>query len=160
LIVAPLFYQYISDFLTEMFGDGLVTYAFGFLLEGRSGIEDEGTVGLMAEYIRVLPMEFPQALTGYGFYGGSYFYPWTDSGFSRTFLSVGFLFGTIFYIILYYMYFRAFSYNKYLIGSFVLMLTIAEIKEPLLFSGFASRMFILISVYYYCENKYLKASRA
>lgn len=159
LIVAPLFYQYISDFLSQMFGDSFVKYAFGFLLEGSSGIEDEGTVGLMAEYIKVLPMEFPQVLTGYGFYGGSDFYPWTDSGFSRTFLSVGFLFGSIFYVIVYYMYFLTFRINKYLIGSFVLVLTVAEIKEPLLFSGFASRMFILIFVYYYCEDKYLKAKK-
>ena len=104
-------------------------------------------------------MEFPQVLTGYGFYGGSEFYPWTDAGFNRTFLSVGFLFGSIFYVIVFYMYFLTFRINKYLIGSFVLVLTIAEIKEPLLFSGFASRMFILIFVYYYCEDKYLKAKK-
>lgn len=159
LIVAPLFYQYVYDFMSQMFGDGFVKYAFGFLLDGKSGIEEEGTVELMAEYITVLPMEFPQALTGYGFYGGSDFEPWTDSGFSRTFLSVGFLFGSIFYVIVYYMYFLTFRINKYLIGSFILLLTIAEIKEPLLFSGFASRMFILIFVYYYCEDKYSKAKR-
>jgi hypothetical protein len=159
LIVAPLFYQYMSDFFSQMFGDSFVKYAFGFLLEGSSGLEEEGTVGLMAEFIKVLPMEFPQALTGYGFYGGSEFYPWTDAGFNRTFLSVGFLFGSIFYVIVFYMYFLTFRINKYLIGSFVLVLTIAEIKEPLLFSGFASRMFILIFVYYYCEDKYLKAKK-
>lgn len=159
-IVAPLFFQYVSDFMSQMFGDAFVKYAFGFLLEGKSGIEDEGTVGVMAEYITVLPTEFPRALTGYGFYGGSDFEPWTDSGFSRTFLSVGFLFGSIFYVIIYYMYFLTFRLNKYLIGSFVLVLTLAEIKEPLLFSGFASRMFILIFVYYYCEDKYLKAKKS
>ena len=101
-------------------------------------------------------LEFPQILTGYGFFGGSEFHPWSDAGFNRTFLSVGLLFGVIFYIILYYMYFLTFRLNKYLIGSIVLVLTIAESKEPLLFSGFASRMFILIAVYYYCEDKYLK----
>jgi hypothetical protein len=159
LIIAPLFYQYMSDFLSQMFGDSFVKYAFGFLLDGKSGVEEEGTVGLMAEFITVLPMEFPQVLTGYGFYGGSEFYPWTDAGFNRTFLSVGFLFGSIFYVIVFYMYFLTFGINKYLIGSFVLVLTIAEIKEPLLFSGFASRMFILIFVYYYCEDKDLKAKK-
>lgn len=157
IIIAPFFYQYISDFLSLMFGEGFVKYAFGFLLEGREGIEDEGTVGLITEYIQVLPMEFPQVLTGYGFYGGTEFYPWTDSGFARMFLSVGFLLGIIFYLILYYMYFLTYRLNKFLIGSFILVLTIAEIKEPLLYSGFASRMFILIFVYYYCEDKYLKA---
>lgn len=159
LILAPLFYQYISDFVSQMFGDGIVKYLFGFLLDGMSGVEKEGTVGVIAEFITVLPMEFPQVLTGYGFFGGSEFYPWTDAGFNRTFLSVGLLFGSIFYVIVYSMYFLTFRLNKYLIGSFILVLTIAEIKEPLLFSGFASRMFILIFVYYYCEYKDLKAKK-
>tara|TARA_B100000787_G_scaffold35273_1_gene24528 strand:- start:2102 stop:3352 length:1251 start_codon:yes stop_codon:yes gene_type:complete len=159
LIVAPLFYQYMSDFFSQMFGDSFVKYSVGFLLDGISGLEEEGTVGVMAEFIKVLPMEFPQALTGYGFYGGSDFYPWTDAGFNRTFLSVGFLFGSIFYVMVFYMYLLPFRINKYLIGTFVLVLTVAEIKEPLLFSGVASRMFILILVYYYCGNKYLKTTK-
>lgn len=160
LIIAPLFYQYISVFFSEMFGDDFVKYAFGFLLDGSSGIEEEGTVGMIAEFITVLPLEWPQALTGYGFYGGSFFYPWTDAGYNRTFLSIGFLFGFIFYILLFYMYLLPFKINKYLIGSFLLILSIAEIKEPLLFSGVASRMFILILIYYYCENNYLKTKKA
>lgn len=159
LVIGPLFYQYITVFFSEMFGDAFIKYAFGFLLDGRSGFEEEGTVSLMTEFIKVLPTEFPQALTGYGFYGGSDFYPWTDAGFNRTFLSIGFLFGSIFYAIVFYMYLLPFSINKYLIGSFVLVLTVAEVKEPLLFSGVASRMFILILVYYYCEDKYLKATK-
>lgn len=155
-LVIPIFYEYIVIFFTNMFGDDFIKYAFGFLLEGGSGIEEEGTVSLVLEYLKVLPMEFPQALTGYGFYGGSYFDPWTDGGFSRTFLSIGFLLGSIFYFTVYYMFMLPYRANKFLIGSFVILLTIAEIKEPLLFSGVGSRMFIFILVYCYCEDKYLK----
>ena len=48
------------------------------------------------------------------------------------------------------MYFLQFNSNKFLIGSFILLLAIAETKEPLLYSGVASRMFILLLVYCYC----------
>lgn len=153
LVIGPLFYQYITVVFSEMFGDAFIKYAFGFILDGRSGFEEEGTVNLMTEFITVLPLELPQALTGYGFYGGSFFSPWTDAGYNRTFLSIGFLFGSIFYCLIFYMYLLPLTENKYLLGTFVLILSIAEIKEPLLFSGVAARIFILVLIYYYCEKK-------
>lgn len=153
IIVAPIFYQYISDFFTEMFGDGFMKYAFGFLLDGGDGIQEEGTVGAVAEFLTVLPLQFPQALVGYGFYGGSEFNPWSDSGISRMFLSIGFVFGTIFYIILLKIYFLPFKKNKFLIGAMVLLLLVAEAKEVLLYSGVASRMFILLLVYCYYDGR-------
>lgn len=150
-LVVPIFYQYISSFFSEMFGDGFMKYAFGFLLDGGDGIKEEGTVDAVAEFLTVLPLQFPQALVGYGFYGGSAFYPWSDSGISRMFLSIGFVFGTIFYIILLKMYFLPFKRNKFLIGAMVLLLLAAEAKEVLLYSGVASRMYILLLVYCYFD---------
>lgn len=154
-VVVPLFYQLILEFFTEMFGEAFVTYAFGFLLEGEDGIRDEGTVGYVAEFLTVLPLQFPEALTGFGFYGGSAFYPWTDSGFSRTFLSVGFILGMCFYAILLRMYLLGFSGHKYLIGSMVVLLVIAEAKEPLMYSGTAARMFILLAVFAYSARAHM-----
>lgn len=159
LVIGPLFYRYITVFFSEMFGDVFIKYAFGFLLDGRRGFEEEGTVSLMSEFIKVLPLELPQALTGYGFYGGSSFSPWTDAGYNRTFLSIGFFFGSIFYCLIYYMYLLPLTENKYLLGTLVLILSIAEIKEPLLFSGVAARMYILILIYYYCEKKLQTSKR-
>ncbi|MGI0013239.1 MAG: hypothetical protein ACREBU_07340, partial [Nitrososphaera sp.] len=152
LLLAPILYGYAAQFFSDMFGEQFVRYAFGFLLEGREGIKEEGTVGIVAEFLTVLPLSFPQALTGYGFYGGSDFHPWTDSGYARTFLSVGFPLGFLFYMLLIRMYLLAFNGNKFLIGAFVFLLAAAETKEPLLYSGLAFRMFILISVYCYCEK--------
>ena len=57
------------------------------------------------------------------------------------------------------MYLLPLTENRYLIGTFVLVLAIAEIKEPLLFSGVASRMFILVLVYYYFEKKLCASKR-
>ena len=148
-LLAPLFYELILAFFTDMFGEAFITYAFGFLLEGGDGIRDEGTVDAVAGFLTVLPLQWPEALVGYGFYGGSEFYPWTDSGYSRTFLSVGFVLGLCFYAILLRMFLLGTGRYRFLLGSFVLLLLIAEAKEPLLYSGVASRMFILIAVFAY-----------
>ena len=67
-------------------------------------------------------------------------------------MSVGFLFGLSFYAILYRAYFRAFRGNKFLVGTLILLLAIAELKEPLLYSGVASRMFIFILVFCWFDN--------
>lgn len=152
LLIAPLLYGLTAQFLTDRFGEMFVRYAFGFLFDGQAGIKEEGTVGTVAGFLAVLPANFPQALTGYGFYGGSDFYPWTDSGLSRTFLSVGFPLGFIFYILLMRLYLLPFYRNKFLIGSFICLLAVAELKEPLLFSGMGFRIFMLILVNLYCEN--------
>ena len=146
-------YPFVIRYFIDMFGEGFIEYAIGFLLAGSEGVEKEGTTRIVLDYLTVLPVEFPQALVGYGFYGGSNFVPWTDSGFSRMFLSVGFVFGLIFNMLIYRIYFLAFrGGNKYLIGTIILLLTIAEIKEPLLFSGVASRIFIIVLVFCWFEK--------
>ena len=139
--------QFATSYFSGTFGDGFVKYSFGFLLDGIEGIEKEGTVGVIAGFLTVLPLEFPQALVGYGFYGGSDFFPWTDSGYSRMFLSVGFVFGLMFYLIIFRTYFLGFKGNEFLIGTLILILAVAELKEPLLFSKIASRIFIITLVF-------------
>lgn len=151
-VLLPFFFQFITAFFTEMFGEAFIQYAFGFLLEGGEGIREEGTVSLIADFLTVLPLQFPEAITGFGFYGGSDFFPWTDSGYSRTFLSIGFVLGLAFYVIMLRMFLLVFKGNKFLIGSLLLILLISEAKEPLLYSGVVSRMFILILVFRFCEQ--------
>lgn len=140
-------YGFIFDYFSEVFGIGFINYSFGFLLEGAKGVEEEGTVGIIASFLTVVPKEFPEVFTGYGFYGGSDFSPWTDSGFSRMFLSVGFLWGFIFYLCIFFFYFQSYVYRKFLIFSIGLVLLVAEAKEPVLFSGNSARIFILIVVF-------------
>ena len=140
-------YDYLLSYLDEMFGKGFVSYSFGFLFKGREGIESEGTVGTIAKFLSILPTNFPEIITGYGFYGGSDFSPWTDSGYSRMFLSVGWPFGLLFYVCVFYLFFKNFRINMFLILTMGAILLAAEAKEPLLFSGNASRVFILIVVF-------------
>lgn len=140
-------YGFVLDYFSDLFGLGFINYSFGFLLQGAKGIEDEGTVGIIASFLTVVPKEFPEVFTGYGFYGGSDFSPWTDSGFSRMFLSVGFFWGAIFYLCVMVFYFKSYSCHKFLVLSIFLVLLVAEAKEPLLFSGNPARIFILIVVF-------------
>lgn len=137
-------YDYLLSYLDEMFGKGFVSYSFGFLLKGREGIESEGTVGTIAKFLSILPTNFPEIITGYGFYGGSDFSPWTDSGYSRMFLSVGWPFGLLFYACVFYLFFKNVRTNIFLILTMGAILLTAEAKEPLMFSGNASRVFVLI----------------
>lgn len=151
-LISPLFFQALTDFFTDMFGEAFIKYAFGFLLEGEEGIREEGTVGAIAEFLMVLPLQFPEALTGFGFYGGSDFYPWTDSGYSRTFLSVGFVLGLAFYVLLFRIYLLTFRADRFMFGAFILLLAAAETKEPLLYTGVAARMLLVLIVCRYCAD--------
>jgi len=146
-------YELIIYYLTDKFGPGFTQYAFEFALEGSKGLESEGTVGTIISFLSVLPTGFPEALTGYGFYGGSEFYPWTDSGYARMFLSVGFIFGILFYFCLYLVYLKPIKSHRFLLYCIALILLLAETKEPLLYSGNASRVFILILIFSHMDRK-------
>ena len=151
-------YELIINYLTDKFGAGFTRYAFEFALEGSKGLESEGTVETIISFLSVLPTGFPEALTGYGFYGGSEFYPWTDSGYARMFLSVGFILGTLFYFLIYLIYIKTIKSHKFLLYCIALILIIAETKEPLLYSGNASRMFIMILIFSHMDHKISKQS--
>ena len=146
------FVDFLLDFYNDTFGYGFSNYAFKFILDGKDGFEEEGTVSILLEYIRVLPTEFPYVILGYGFYGGSNFQNWTDSGFARTFLSLGFPLGIIYYILIFKILTISIKFNKFVLIPFLTILVISEIKEPLLFSGIASRIFLLISIFYFVSK--------
>jgi len=129
--------------LTEIYGEWFYRYSLGFLLDGLSGIDEEGTVSVIKNFLSVLPVDFPEVFVGYGFYGGSDFFPWTDSGYSRMFLSVGWFFGFLYYIIFIFMIYPAIKSKPFLFGTLTTILLIAEAKEPLIFSGYAARFYFI-----------------
>ena len=147
-----LFQSFGVNFLSDRFGDNFLFYSFGFIFEGKEGFQDEGTVALLAEFLSVLPNDFYSALFGYGFYGGSDFSPWTDSGYARMFLSVGYLFGGIFYFLVFRLYYSSRNIDRFFAYSFVVVLAFAEVKESLLFSGYAARLFIIAIVFNILER--------
>lgn len=146
-----VFGGFVKAFIVEKYGFGFYNYSFGFFLGGVSGIKEEGTVGIIFDFLTAMPKSFPEILFGYGFYGGSDFVPWTDSGYSRMFLSVGYLFGVLFYVGLILMARNVIVFKPYLFLTILMVLMIAEFKEPLLLSGYSARIyfavFVLATVY-------------
>lgn len=145
--------EYFKQVIIDRYGIGFFNYSLGFLLEGSDGIKDEGTVDIIVGFLKVLPTTFPEVLIGYGFYGGSEFSPWTDSGYSRMFLSVGYFFGVAFYVCFLLLFRNVFSYKPFLFFTIGLLLLVAEVKEPLLFSGYASRVYFLLLVFGLIDKK-------
>lgn len=146
-------FEYFKQIIIDRYGVGFFNYSLGFLLEGSSGIKGEGTVDIILGFLKVLPTTFPEVLIGYGFYGEGDFSPWTDSGYSRMFLSVGYFFGVAFYVCFFLLFRNVFSYKPFLFFTIGLLLLIAEAKEPLLFSGYASRIYFLLLVFGLIDKK-------
>jgi len=160
LLLGALLFPIITEYLSSLFGEGFLKYSFGFLVDGRQGIESEGTLSVLIDFIRVLPLDYPYIITGYGFYGGSEFEPWTDSGFARTFLSIGFPLGAILYIN-YFLIVKRISGFQPIVVIAVGILCIGELKEPMLYSGYACRavLIMLLVLKYNDFKKHLKGSR-
>lgn len=155
IIVSPIYYNYelLKYYLNNKFGEGFTDYAFGFLLKGEEGLKEEGTLSVLVSFNSVIPTDFPEALIGYGFYGGGDFTPWTDSGYARMFLSVGLIMGLLFYLCFYLIYIHKIKNHLFLFYSILTILIISEYKEPLLYSGVGARIFILLLIFYYCKEK-------
>ena len=62
------------------------------------------------------------------------------------FLSVGYVFGLLFYILFFLMFRNVFFYKPFLFLTIGALLLIAEAKEPLLFTGYSARLYILVLV--------------
>ena len=147
-----LLFDFIETFLVDQYGEEFFRYTLGFMLDGRDGFEKEGTVGVLAEFLTVVPKQFPEIITGYGFYGGSDFYPWTDSGYSRMFLSVGYLLGIFFYFCIFYIFIKSSRGSLIIFLPLFAMLLVAEAKEGMLLSGYASRLFFILMGFYVCQK--------
>lgn len=146
-------YEYFKQVIIDQYGIGFFNYSLGFLLEGSEGIKEEATVSVIVEFLKVVPTTFPEILIGYGFYGGSDFSPWTDAGYSRMFLSVGYFFGLIFYGCFFLLFRNVFLYKPFLFVTIGLLLLVAEAKEPLLFTGYASRNYFMLLVFGLIDKK-------
>lgn len=153
-IVAIISFEHIKHYIIEQHGAPFYYYSFGFMLEGRAGFENIRTIGIIKEFLTVLPLTFPEVLIGYGFYGGSDFDPWTDTGYNRMFLSVGYLFGLIFYACFFLFSYKPMKQKPFLFSAIISILMIAEIKEPLLFTGYASRITFVLLAYSILEIKF------
>jgi hypothetical protein len=75
------------------------------------------------------------------------------------FLSVGYFFGLAFYFAFFLIFRNVFLKKRFLFLTIGAVLLVAEFKEPLLFSGYASRVYVLLLAYTLFEYNYLKRKR-
>ncbi len=143
----------IKEFIVSRYGLEFYHYSFGFFLGGLDELKKEGTIDVIIDFLKVMPNNFPEVFIGYGFYGEGDFHPWTDSGYSRMFLSIGYFFGALYYFVFFLMFRNIIFRKRSLFLMIGIILLIAEAKEPLLFSGYASRLYILILVFAVLERK-------
>lgn len=146
-------FEYIREFLIYQFGEGFYKYSIGYFLEGIEGFRDEGTAETVLDFLAVVPNKFPEILIGYGFYGGSDFSPWTDSGYARMFLSVGYFFGIIFYACALFIFRKSATSRLSLFAPIICILMISEMKEGLLFAGYSSRLLFILLGFWTAEHR-------
>ena len=151
--LAVTLFSGLTGLLADKYSDAFLKYSFQFLLEGREGIQDEGTVEMIIDFLQVLPTTFPETIVGFGFYGGSDFFPWTDSGYARMFLSVGYPLAFLSYYCIYRLYFSVMYFDRFLVLTLITLLAIAEAKEPLLFSGHGARVYLLALVFIFLDHQ-------
>lgn len=158
-IALIMLYPFLENVLTEQYGEGFFNYSFGFILDGGDGLKNEGTLSVLFGFLSVFPSEFPQILSGYGFFGGSEFSPWTDSGVARTFLSIGLPLGLAFYFIIISVFISAFknSDKPIIFHCSLLILLVGELKEPMLYSGYGSRVLFLTAAFLLVYKKFKRA---
>jgi len=152
LVVTYFSFSFSITYLDELFGESFIFYTGGFIFQDQ-GLETEGTLGNIMKHLEAMPTEWPYFLTGYGYFGLSDFMPRSDSGIARMFMAVGYLFGLIYYI-LFFKIMSLFSNkdNLFILFSGFTVLFLAEIKESILLSQFASRLMIIIAVYSYLDS--------
>lgn len=153
-MIFVLFYEVFYDYVYSNFGQGFINYSFGFLLQGEEGLKEEGTASVIFQFMTVLPLGFPEAFIGVGFYGGSDFTPWTDSGYARVMLSVGFILGAVYYLSVFRIYLKGIAERQALIFTSLFVLMLAEIKGSFLFSAYGARAIILLIVFLQVKNYY------
>ena len=160
LIITYLTFSLSINYLEEVFGESFIFYTGGFLFQ-EQGLESEGTLGRMAHYLEATPTEWPYILTGYGYFGHSDFTPRSDSGLARMFMAIGYLLGLVYYV-LFFKIVSLFSNkdNLFILISGFTVLILAEIKESILLSQFASRAMIIIAIFSYLDSILYYSSRS
>ena len=159
MVIGYFFWDHVSLFVEDRFEPGVLKYALGFL-DGREGLENEGSLPVLISYLMTFPDTISSSLFGTGFYGGNQYSFYSDSGVARVFLAVGYPVGLLLYFIYIKMLTNGFRIKNSVFFISSALLFIAEMKEPLLFIGPAAR---LLAVYAICltvyDNKALFYSR-
>lgn len=136
----------IPPVLSLLFPDNLLTYSITFLYQGIEGIQGEGTTNSLLRMINI-PDEWEKLLFGVGVHSGDFSLNRSyDLGYMRMLTALGIPVAALFYIYVAYLshfLFKMTNYKSFWLVFLVIMF-IAEIKEPFIFKGYSARLMWLL----------------
>lgn len=135
----------------EIFGPGFTKYVLGAFMS-EEGLSEEGTLQVLLRFWSIYPTEFPAVILGYGSFLNDHL-PYMDAGYNRTVVSLGFPLTLIFYTSILTSFLFLARGNYIFFVPFLFMLMIGELKESLLFSGYAARAFMICLGSWFFLNK-------
>lgn len=143
-----------------LFPDSLLGYSISFLYEGVEGIRQEGTVTTVASMFDMTG-QWLKLLFGVGAHWGDFnLQGRVDAGYMRMFTALGIPLAVLFYLLIGYLarFLLVITHYKSLWIVIMIIMFIAEIKEPFIFKGYSARlMWMLIGMgicYTFCSPFY------
>lgn len=131
------------------FPDNVLAYSIEFLYRGVEGIQDEGTTRAVASMFDI-PDKWAKLLFGVGVHWGDFSLQGSvDAGYMRMLTALGIPLALAFYIFYAFLakYFFSMSHYKSVWIVLMIIMFIAEIKEPFIFKGYSARlMWMMIGV--------------
>jgi hypothetical protein len=156
VIIPPVF--------AMLFPENLLAYSITFLYQGVEGVQQEGTTDALARMINI-PNEWPKLLFGVGAHWGDFDLRRSyDIGYLRMFTALGIPLAIVFYLFVAYLAKHVFTITNYksFWVVFMLIMFIAEYKEPFIFKGYSARMMWMVigmGLCYRFSEAYWKAKR-
>ncbi|KAA0014340.1 hypothetical protein F0A17_01410 [Billgrantia pellis] len=129
-----------------LFPENVLSYSITFLYRGVEGVQQEGTTAALARMINI-PNEWPKLLFGVGVHSGDFdLRRSVDLGYMRMFTALGIPVAIAFYVFVAYLGKCVLSVTHYksfwLV--FMIIMFIAEYKEPFIFKGYSARLMWMI----------------
>jgi hypothetical protein len=138
---------YLPYILSSVLPDSIIDRSVSFFLSGVDGISNEGTVPAVANMYKI-PENWNDLLFGIGNYSGNFINDRvSDPGYLKMLTAIGLPLSILTYIIvskfILIQFFKT-IWNK-LIFILIILLLIAEFKEPVFFTGYSSRFLFLFT---------------
>lgn len=124
------------------FPDNVLAYSINFLYQGVKGLQEEGTTQAVANMFDI-PNKWRKLLFGVGVHWGDFTLQGrVDAGYMRMLTALGIPLALAFYIFYAFLAKYVFTITHYKSVWIVLMIImfIAEIKEPFIFKGYSARL--------------------
>ncbi|WP_139232960.1 hypothetical protein [Halomonas korlensis] len=139
VVVAP-------PMLALLYPDSVLSYSISFLYQGVEGLEQEGTTTSLIDMF-AMSDQWAKLFFGVGAHTGGFdLVRRVDAGYMRMFTALGIPLTIAFYLFVAYLarYVLMITHYKSFWIVFMIIMFIAEIKEPFIFKGYSARMMWMI----------------